>query len=144
MSLDDALAANPHLLEMTRKPQPTFDDDPRDTTTPDSMVLLLAKIAQDQALSPGSTEVIMSAMKRDTTGLNRLRAMLPPEVVVADKTGTIGGTVNDVGIIELPGSRGRVAIAVYVKKIGSDQREKVIAQIARCVYDYMLVEAASR
>ena len=43
---------------------------------------------------------------------------------------------------DLPAGLGRVAIAVYIKKSASTQRERTIAQIARCVYDYMLVAAA--
>jgi len=120
-----------------------FADDPRDTTTPAAMVELLTRIVNGQALSSASTELLLGTMQRTTTGLKRLRGMLPPGVVVQDKTGTIGGTVNDVGVIELPGHRGRVVIAVYIKKSSKtiDQREPVVAQIARTVYDYMLVMA---
>jgi len=121
--------------------EPQFGDDPRDTTTPAAMVELLTKIANQQALSPASTEILLGVMQRTITGLKRLRGMLPPGVVVRDKTGTIGGTLNDVGLIELPDGRGRVVIAVFIKKSPkpAEQRESVIAQVARTVYDYMLV-----
>jgi beta-lactamase class A len=84
-------------------------------------------------------------MQRDITGLKRLRAMLPPGILVRDKTGTIGGTLNDVGIIDLPDGRGRVVIAVYIKKSARpfEERERAIAAIGRSVYDYMLIESAS-
>jgi beta-lactamase class A len=142
LSVDAAVAANPKLLEISKNPSPAFDNDPRDTASPESMVLLLSRIAQGHVLSPSSTDVLLDAMKRDVTGRNRLRGMLPPGTVAEDKTGTIGGTINDVGIIELPARLGRVAIAVYIKKSASPEREKTIAQIARCIYDYMLVAAA--
>jgi beta-lactamase class A len=89
--------------------------------------------------------VLLGAMQRDVTGLKRLRAMLPPGTVVKDKTGTIGGTFNDVGIIDLPDGRGRVAVAVYIKKSARpfEERERVIAEIGRSVYDYMLIESAT-
>ncbi|MBS0422756.1 MAG: class A beta-lactamase [Proteobacteria bacterium] len=118
-----------------------FADDPRDTTTPAAMLELLTRIVNGQALSPASTELLLGTMQRTITGLKRLRGMLPPGVVVHDKTGTIGGTVNDVGVIELPDHRGRVVIAVYIKKSSKpiEEREAVIAQVARSVYDYMLV-----
>jgi beta-lactamase class A len=138
LSVDAAIAANPQLDEIGAKPLPRFDEDPRDTATPESMVLLLTRIAQGHVLSSSSTEVLLGAMKRCVTGRNRLRAMLPPGTAVEDKTGTIGGTINDVGLIELPGGLGRIAIAVLIKKSGSDQRERTIAQIGRFVYDYML------
>jgi beta-lactamase class A len=59
-------------------------------------------------------------------------------VKVAHKTGTIGGTVNDSGIIYLPDGLGHVAISVFTKDMDTDTEdvEKVIAQISRFVYDY--------
>jgi beta-lactamase class A len=137
-------AMNPGLDDLSSKPNAKFDDDPRDTATPRAMVLLLSKIIDSRILSAASTAVLLGSMERCTTGLKRLRGMLPPGTNVKDKTGTIGGTVNDVGIITLPDGRGRIAIAVYIKKSARsfEDRERVIAQIARSVYDYMLIESA--
>jgi beta-lactamase class A len=137
-------AVNPGLDDLSTKPNAKFDDDPRDTTTPQAMVFLLSKIVDARILSAASTEVLLGSMERCTTGLKRLRGMLPPGTDVKDKEGTIGGTVNDVGVITLPDGRGRIAIAVYIKKSAKsfEDRERVIAQIARSVYDYMLIETA--
>lgn len=144
--LKKLIAANPELEELAGKPNASFDDDPRDTTTPKAMVLLLSKIVDSHILSADSTQVLLGSMERCITGLKRLRAMLPPGTGVKDKTGTIGGTVNDVGIITLPENHGRVAIAVYIKKSSKpiEDRERVIAQIARFVYDYMFIAGASQ
>ena len=144
--LKKLMAANPGLGDMESKPNAAFDDDPRDTATPKAMVLLLSKIVDAHVLSPAGTEVLLGSMERCVTGLKRLRGMLPPGTEVRDKTGTIGGTVNDVGIITLPDGRGRIAIAVFIKKSAKpfEEREQVIAQIARSVYDYMLIENVGR
>jgi beta-lactamase class A len=144
--LKKLIAANPGLEELDSKPNARFDDDPRDTATPKAMVSLLSKIADGHVLSAAGTEVLLGSMERCVTGLKRLRGMLPPGTQVQDKTGTIGGTVNDVGIITLPDGRGRIAIAVFIKKSAKpfDEREHVIAEIARSVYDYMLTENAGR
>ena len=76
-------------------------------------------------------------MERCTTGPKRIRGRLPAGTVVADKTGTLAGSVNDVGYITLPEGRGHIALVVFVK--GSEAppgtRETVIADIARLVYD---------
>ncbi len=74
------------------------------------------------------------------TGLLRIRGMLPPGTEVADKTGTIGGSTNDVGVVTLPENAGQIAIVVFVKdsKLEVPDREKVIAQISRAAYDYFL------
>jgi beta-lactamase class A len=78
-------------------------------------------------------------MRRCQTGDARIKGMLPPETVVAHKTGSIGGTVNDVGIVTLPGNAGHVVLALFVKQ-GSqtESSEKVIAQLSRTIYDYFL------
>lgn len=117
-----------------------FDVDPRDTATPEAMARLLAMIARGEAVGPRSTELLLDIMERSTTGRARIRGYLPPEVDVAHKTGTIGGTTNDVGVITLPDGAGRVALTVFVKE--SDRpvptRERAIAQISRAIYDYFL------
>ncbi len=66
--------------------------------------------------------------------------MLPPGTVAYDKTGTIGGTLNDVGFIELPDNAGTVIVTAYIKesKAENEARAKVIAQISRAIYDYFL------
>ncbi len=117
-----------------------FDRDPRDTATPEGMADLLQKIWRGQALSPASTQLLLDIMSRCETGKNRLRGMLPPGTVVMDKTGSIGGTVNDVGILTLPQDAGHVVIAVFIKESTAPEprREQAIAQIARSVYDYFL------
>jgi beta-lactamase class A len=142
--LQKLFAANPSLGDLSSKPNPPFDDDPRDSTTPNAMMVLLSKIIDAHILSPSSTDVLLGSMERCITGLKRLRGRLPPGTPVRDKTGTIGGSVNDVGIITLPDARGRIAIAVYIKKSAKplEERERAIAEIARTVYDYMLIESA--
>jgi len=65
---------------------------------------------------------------------------MPADTKVAHKTGTIGGTVNDVGVITLPGDGGQVVVAVYIKASDApyEQRERTIAEIGRSVRDYYL------
>jgi len=53
-------------------------------------------------LSEKSTELLLDIMERCETGAGRLKGLLPEGTVIAHKTGTIGGTTNDVGIITLP------------------------------------------
>jgi len=143
--LKTIFASNPGVADLGNKPNAKFDDDPRDTTTPDAMVMLLSKIQDAHILSASSTDVLLGAMERCVTGLKRLRGRLPPGTSVKDKTGTVGGSVNDVGIITLPEGHGRIVIAVYIKKSAKpiEERERVIAEIARSVYDYVLIESVA-
>jgi len=117
--------------------------DPRDTATPDAMVRLLEKIFRGQAVDRAASDAILDLLKRCRTGENRLRGLLPPATVVAHKTGTLGGVVNDAGIIELPDGAGHVAIAVMSKRTRAplDDVERTIAHVARYAYDYFLFTA---
>jgi beta-lactamase class A len=129
-----------------RKAAAASDKDPRDTSTPGAMASLLARVwLKDKAvLEPASAELLLDIMRRCETGQARLKGILPEGTEVAHKTGSIGGTTNDVGIVTLPDNTGHVAIAVFVK--ASDNpvlvRERAIAEIARTVHDFFLFETS--
>ncbi len=122
------------------------DRDPRDTATPSAMTALLARVwlKDREVLKPESAELLLDIMRRCETGQARLKGILPEGTEVAHKTGSIGGTTNDVGIVTLPDSTGHMAIAVFVK--ASDRptaaRERAIAEIARSAHDFFLFETA--
>ena len=118
----------------------SFDADPRDTSSPREMATLLAAVHRGELLSPASTDELLDIMSRTSTGPGRLRGLLPPGSDVAHKTGTIGATANDVGILTLPDGAGHVVVAVFVREATSDipTRERAIAQVTRAVYDYFL------
>lgn len=132
------MEAHPDLIARGEKPNATFDADPRDTASPTAMATLLTRVFSGHALSPEHTRLLGEIMTRDRTGLHRLRGMMPAGTIVADKTGTIGGTINDVGTIALPDGAGTLVVVVFIK--GSDAsiaaREATIAQIGRAVRDY--------
>lgn len=115
-----------------------FNTDPRDTATPRAMTALLARLWRREILKDSSTALLLDIMRRSTTGAGRIKGMLRPDVEVAHKTGTIGGTTNDVGIMTLPDEAGQVAVAIFVKEseLDVEERERTIAHIARAIYDY--------
>ncbi len=117
-----------------------FATDPRDTSTPLAMARLLESVWEGSALSPRSTELLKDILLRVRTGEHRLRGMLPPGTRVGHKTGTIGGTTNDVGYLYLPDDAGHAIAVVFVKDSGLEipEREQTIAHIARAIYDYFV------
>ena len=119
-----------------------FENDVRDTSTPEAMTLLLTKLYTQPVLKPDSKALMLDIMKRCETGLARLKGALPPDTEVLHKTGTLGLTASDVGIITLPGDAGHVAISVFVKsaKKGGPLRERAIAEVTRTIYDYFLFQ----
>ncbi|HYV06556.1 MAG TPA: class A beta-lactamase [Blastocatellia bacterium] len=119
-----------------------FDSDTRDTSTPDGMAALLERIFRRDLLKPESAELLLDIMRRCRTGEARLRGILPDGTEIAHKTGTIGRSTNDVGIITLPDGAGHLAIAVFVKASDKDgaARERAIAEVARAAHDFFLFQ----
>ena len=107
------------------------------------MVALLEKIWRGEAVDRAASDAMLELLKRCRTGENRLRGLLPASTPVAHKTGTLGGVVNDVGIVYLPDGAGHVAIAVMSKRTraATESVERSLAHIARSAYDYFLFTA---
>lgn len=106
--------------------------DSRDVATPVAMVTLLNKLDDGTVLTAGSRNFLFELMSRCQTGTRRIRALLPAGTRVEDKTGTLDGVTNDVGVITMPDGR-RVAVAVFAR--GGRDRQPVIAEVARAIYD---------
>jgi beta-lactamase class A len=114
----------------------------RNTAEPRAMVALLRLIADHSPLTPDHTSLLLGWMRSTHTGDHRLRALLPPGTVVADKTGTAGtgrnytNATNDVGLITLPDGR-ILAVAVLVADSAAPEaiREHVIAEIGQAIWN---------
>jgi len=107
--------------------------DPRDTTTPAAMLENLRKIVLGDALSARSREQMTNWMVANKTGDKRLRAGIPTDWRVADKTGGGGNAeTNDIAVI-WPLDRGPIVVTVYfVESPASDDvRNAVLAEVGR-------------
>jgi len=109
-----------------------FEKSPVDVATPEALARLLVRLWKRELLSAPSTDRLFSAMKRCATGDRRIRAGVPKGSEVFDKTGTIGRSANDVGIVRLPNGR-TLAVVVLLKNayVGEAEREAVSAKVAK-------------
>lgn len=123
-----------------------YGTDPRDTATPDGMTELLLAIQEGTGLSIESRAWILAVLGRAESGRNRMRGLLPRSTFVAHKTGTMGGAINDVGIVALPDGAGHLIVSVFVNTLRSTtwRRERTIAEMTRLLYDYFLEEYRGR
>lgn len=128
------------LYALTEQANNNYDDDERDNASPAAMAKLLAKLWHGNLTSIASRDRLFEVMERCEND-NRIKGCMPAHVTIAHKTGTLGGSTSDVGVIELPEKSGSVAIAIYIKKSASPViiRERAIAHASRAVYDFMLM-----
>lgn len=108
--------------------------DPRDTTTPVAMLGTMQRLLIEDALSASSRDRLIGWLLASKTGGKRLRAGLPANWRVGDKTGSgNNGTANDVAIV-LPPGRAPILIAAYYTEaaaLSDDARNMVIAEAGR-------------
>lgn len=109
--------------------------DVRDTTSPAAMLATLKALLVGDALSPSSRAQLGAWLKANRTGGTRLRAGLPSDWVIGDKTGSgERGSTNDVGIAWPPG-RPPILIAAYLTASTAplNRRNAALADAARAV-----------
>lgn len=114
--------------------------DPRDTTTPAAMARDLHALALGDALAPPGRAQLLAWMKGCTTGTARIRAAVPQDWSVADKTGAGGyGTTNDIAVLFPPG-RAPLVMAIYFTQFSAAARyqDAVVAEAARIAVETLV------
>lgn len=109
--------------------------DPRDTTTPVSMLHNLNKLVLEPTLSESSRRQLIAWLVGNKTGDTRLRAGFPAAWRVGDKTGAgENGTTNDIAVA-WPAGRAPVLVTAYLtgSRASPEERNAVLAEVARIV-----------
>ncbi|MBA9004129.1 class A beta-lactamase [Thermomonospora cellulosilytica] len=90
----------------------------RDTTTPALMAQNLRKVTTTDALAGPDRARLIAWLRANTTGDARIRAGLPGDWTVGDKTGTGGtyATANDIAIVWPKGATAPLIMAVYTNR----------------------------
>lgn len=95
---------------------------------------LLAAIEERRVVSPAACDRMLAILRRQQFD-GRIPKLLPPDTVVANKTGSISGVCHDIGIIYSPA--GPLALAVLTQGVDSAAAaEGGIRHIARLVYQH--------
>ncbi|MGD9824590.1 class A beta-lactamase [Desulfobacter sp.] len=110
--------------------EPTLNEnkagDLRDTTSPRAMATLMRKVLCGNRLLPEYRNLLLQWLRDCETGYDRLRANLPKDWMVGDKTGTgEHGAVNDIAIA-IPPDRSPILIAAFLSE-GSADRPALVA-----------------
>ncbi|GAB3363757.1 class A beta-lactamase [Amycolatopsis echigonensis] len=113
----------------------TSPGDVRDTTTPRVWAKDLRAVALDSGLPADKQAVLAKIMRANTTGAHVIRAGVPADWQVADKTGTADyATRNDIAVL-WPPHRAPIVLAVLSDRAHQDAKtdDNLIAQAAAAV-----------
>ncbi|MEW2266451.1 class A beta-lactamase [Streptomyces sp. NPDC047853] len=108
----------------------------RDTTTPAAAARTFTELTTGDTLQAGDRARLVGWLKASVTGADRIKAGLPKDWTVGNKTGTGGasnhGTASDLAIVWPPGSDAPLILSVYTNR-GHDNTahdDRVIASTA--------------
>jgi len=110
--------------------RPGQDDN---TTTPAAMCADLQRLLTSDFLTTASRTKLEGWMRQNQTGSKLIRAALPSDWQVGDKTGRSGdGATNDIAIVRPPGG-GPIFLAIYTVDPSEtpEAREKLVAEVAK-------------
>jgi beta-lactamase class A len=116
--------------------------------TPNAAVQTLRLFYENKngLLSNSSYSFFWQTMKETSTGVNRLKGLLPEGTIIAHKTGTSGtndagltAATNDWGIVFLPNGHYFIISVLVTNSYESDEtNERIIAGVCKVAYDYFL------
>ncbi len=109
--------------------------DERDTTTPRAMAATLERMALADALSDASRAQLNEWMERAVTGDAKLRAGLPDDWKVGDKTGSGGNGSTNIVAIVTPPARAPFVVAIYFHEntVERSEIDAAMAEIGRSI-----------
>ena len=113
--------------------------DPRDTSTPMAMGHSLYRLALGDALPLEKRQQLQHWLLGNTTGSARIKAGIPPDWKIGDKTGTGDyGTANDIAVL-WPPQRSPIIVAIYTTQPKKDAapRSDVIVAATQVVMDWL-------
>lgn len=107
----------------------------KDVATPREMARLIEKIVRGEAAGRESCERMMTILRRQQFN-QRLPRYLPESAGMAHKTGTIGSTTNDAGVMFVGGRPVVLVVFTVDKRAARGEVEEQMGRLARIVYDY--------
>ena len=118
-------------------------NDERDTTTPAAMMENLKRLLTTDILSVDARTQLEAWLAANATGAGMIRAAVPANWIVGDKTGRSGdGSTNDVAILRPP-HRKPIFLAIYSKgaRVPVNERLAAVAEMARLVISNLVPDA---
>jgi beta-lactamase class A len=101
--------------------------------TPGDIMMLLRKLAEGGISSNSTSNEMLSIMEQQQYR-EKIPRKLPPELKIANKTGSVPGVVHDVAVVS--GADWAYVICVMTKcVVDSSLADRAIAEVSRAIYD---------
>lgn len=113
--------------------------DPRDSTTPDTMVMTLQKLLLQERLQADSRQQLESWLQDNQVGDALLRTAIPGNWQIGDKTGAGGYGSRSITAIIRPPQRAPLIMAIYITETEADfdARNAAIARIGEALVGWL-------
>ena len=111
-------------------------------TSAKDMAFLLLRVSQGELLSARSRDRMLGIMQK-TVNDSLLPKGLAEGATIAHKTGDIGTSIGDVGLIDMPSGKRYVAAVLTKRSYNDDRAAELIRQISRTVYQFLSRPGAS-
>lgn len=128
-------ARNIHVLRGVEDIK-AFDAGLNNTTSARDLMTIFEKIALGQAVDPQSSEKMISILF-DQQYNEIIPALLPKDIKVAHKTGSISSVQHDSGIVFLPDGRKYVLVLLSKNLENADAAVNTMAEISLMLYQFI-------
>jgi beta-lactamase class A len=128
-----------HNIEVLRGVEDgkAFERGMNNRTNAYDLLLILEAIAEGRAVdklsSDAMVDVLLAQRFRDL-----IPALLPPNVRIAHKTGSITGVEHDSGIVYLPDGRRYVLVLLSKDLKNVEEGKRALARVSKRIYDFMI------
>ena len=109
------------------------------TTTAYDLLVIFEKIANGEAVNKAACKAMIDILL-DQKFNDMIPALLPEDVQVAHKTGSITGVHHDSGIVFLPDGRSYVLVLLSKNLEDFDASTQALAGVSRMIYDHVMLK----
>ncbi|MEQ9425857.1 MAG: serine hydrolase [Cyclobacteriaceae bacterium] len=110
------------------------------SSTANDLMVIFESLAQGEACPQSDCEEMIDILK-DQRFNEIIPALLPENVEVAHKTGSITALHHDAGIVYLPDGRHYVLVILSKNLEDVESATQMMAGVSRLIYDYMITKA---
>lgn len=113
-----------------------FDKGMNNTTTAYDLMLIFEEIAEGKIISKEDCDKMINILSGQELN-SKIPALLPKDIRVAHKTGSITGVEHDSGIVFLPDGRKYVLVLLSKNLKNQEDGIKTEAKVSRMIFDYL-------